>query len=182
MRDLQKFRMLGKILAFFSIFCLLLGCASHGTHSKELDVPSLGAFNLSDMEKNPCGILHIQKPLFNVTGYLTAEVRPNSSISLFVVPDTSLRSALDVVKNCHFLFRKTIVLGNHFQFDYLPASDYVAMVPRSASWGKVQGFPIVREFNRSNYSLRFNFYGGDGKYSVVSFSIHPVPWKGKTEK
>jgi hypothetical protein len=167
---------------FFSIFCLLSGCASHGPHSKiSKSLPS-GTFNLSDMEKNPCGILHLQKPLFNVTGSLTADVRLNSSISLFVVPDTSLGAALYVVKNCPFLLRKTIGPANRFQFDYLPVSDYVAMVPRSAFGGKVQGFPIVREFNRSNYSLRFNFYGGDRKYSVVSFSIRPASWKGETEK
>jgi hypothetical protein len=182
MRIRLELRVFIKFFTFFSIFCLLSGCASHSPNSKRSKLSPPGTFNLSDMEKNPCGILHLQKPLFNVTWSLTADVRPNSSISLFVVPDTSLRSALYVVKNCHFLVRKTISPENRFDFDYLPSSDYVAIIPRSAFGGKVQGFPIVREFNRSNYSLRFSFCGGNGKYSVVSFSIRPASWKGETEK
>jgi len=182
MRAFQQLRIFGQILIILSTFYLLSGCASHAAHSKELKVPSLGAFNPSDLEKNPCGILHIQQPLFNVTGFLTADVKPNSSIALFVVPNSSFRSALYVVKYCAWLLKKTIDPGNQFHFDHLPASDYVAMVPRSVFWGKTQGFPIVRGFNHSNYSLRFNFYGGDRDYSLVSFSIHPARWEGKTEK
>jgi hypothetical protein len=109
-------------------------------------------------------------------------VKPNSSIGLFVVPDSSFESALYVVKQCPFLLIEKINPETHFRFNYLPSGDYVAMVPRTAFWGNTQGFPIVQEFNRSNYSLRFNFHGGNWEYSLVSFSIHPVPWDGKNEK
>ena len=182
MWGLGRFRMLAKIFVFFPVFCLLSGCVSSGPISKRSENSPLGTFNLSDLENNPCGTLHVRKPLFNVTGSLTADVRPNSSISLFVAPDTSLGSALYVVRNCAFILRKTIGPGKQFQFNYLPAADYVAMVPRSAFGGKIQGFPTVWEFNLSNYSMKFNFCGGDGKYSLVSFSIRPAPKDGENRK
>ena len=130
----------------------------------------------------PCRPLHVLAPLFNVTGSLTTGVNPNSSIYLFVVPDTSFDSSLYVVGNCLALTNQTIIEQANFTFENLPPGDYVAMVPRGSFPGKIQGFPIVHEFNGSNYSFKFNFYGGNSKYSVVSFSIRPFSERPKTEK
>jgi hypothetical protein len=111
--------------------------------------------------------------VFNITGFLTANARPNSTIRLFISPNTSFDSALYVVQHCRFLLEVSIDSGKYFRFDYLPAGNYVAMVPRSAFY-RFQGFPIINEFNRSNYSARVNFHGGDYRYSLGSFSIFRV--------
>jgi hypothetical protein len=55
------------------------------------------------------------------------------------------------------------------------------MVPRGAFY-QFQGFPIIHEFNRSNYSASVNFHGGDYRYSLGSFSILHVSEGPKTEK
>jgi hypothetical protein len=127
--------------------------------------------NLSGLGR--CGVLHVKRPVFNITGFLTANARPNSTIRLFISPNTSFDSALYVVQHCRFLLEVSIDSGKYFRFDYLPAGNYVAMVPRSAFY-RFQGFPIINEFNRSNYSARVNFHGGDYRYSLGSFSIFRV--------
>jgi hypothetical protein len=55
------------------------------------------------------------------------------------------------------------------------------MVPRSVFY-QFQGFPIINEFNHSNYSVKINFHGGDYHYSLGSFSIFPISEGPKTEK
>jgi hypothetical protein len=127
--------------------------------------------NLSGLGR--CGVLHVKRPVFNITGFLTANARPNSTIRLFISPNTSFDSALYVVQHCRFLLEVSIDSGKYFRFDYLPAGNYVAMVPRSAFY-RFQGFPIINEFNRSIYSARVNFHGGDYRYSLGSFSIFRV--------
>jgi hypothetical protein len=121
-------------------------------------------------------------PLFNVTGFLTSEANPNSTIYLFVSPDTSFDTSLYIVGNCLALTNQTIIEQANFTFENLPGGDYVAMVPRDSFPGEIQGFPVVHEFNGSDYFLKFNFYGGNWKYSLVSFSIRPFSERPKTEK
>ena len=162
------------------VILLVAGCASNKTEFLCTEIPhSDESVNLDNqIEFNQCGILHVQEPLFNVTGFLTTGVRPNSTIRLFIVPDTSLNSALYVVQHCRYLLEEPVHSERYFRFDYLPAGNYVAMVPRSAFY-QFQGFPIINDFNRSNYSARVNFHGGDYRYSLGSFSILEEP---KTEK
>ena len=165
-----------------SVFCLS-GCVSDKTKPVKLEAPPPEAVdpldNLSGL--GYCGVLHVKRPLFNITGFLNAASRPNSSIYLFIVPDTSFNSALYVVQHCRFLNEEPIDSGKFFRFVYLPVGNYVAMVPRSAFY-QFQGFPIINEFNRSNYSVRVNFHGGDYRYSLGSFSIFPISVISKTEK
>jgi len=120
--------------------------------------------------------------LFNVTGFLTTEAEPNSTIYLFVVPDTSFDTALNTVANHPYILKGPIINEINFTFAALSPGDYVAMVPRSSFPGNFQGFPIAWEFNRFNYSLKVNFHGGNGKYSVLSFSIRPSLEGARTEK
>jgi len=70
----------------------------------------------------------------------------------------------------------------NFRFVALPPGDYLAMVPRNSFPETFQGFPIAHKFNRSNYSLKVNFYGGNEEYSLLSFSIKPSSQGAKTEK
>jgi hypothetical protein len=89
-----------------------------------------------------------QPLLFNVTGFLTTEAEPNSTISLFIVADTSFQTALDTVSTHPYMTQMPLIGQVNFSFVDLPAGDYVATVPRSAFPGNTQGFPIIREFNR----------------------------------
>jgi len=183
MRGLRR-DYLGIILSIFlfSAFCLS-GCVSDKTNFLKVEGPPPNAIdfldNLSGLGR--CGVLHVKRPLFNITGFLTAATRPNSTIRLFIVPDTSLNSALYVVQHCRYLLEEPIHSEKYFRFDYLPAGNYVAMVPRSAFY-QFQGFPIINDFNRSNYSARVNFHGGDYRYSLGSFSIFRISDEPKTEK
>ena len=120
--------------------------------------------------------------LFNVTGFLTAATEPNSTIYLFVVSDTSFDTALNTVATLPYMTQESVTGQVNFRFMALPPGDYLAMVPRNSFPGNIQGFPIAREFNRSNYSLKVNFHGGNGKYSLLSFSIRPSLKGAKTEK
>ena len=120
--------------------------------------------------------------LFNVTGFLTTEAEPNSTIYLFVVPDTSFDTALNTVATRPYMAEESVINHVNFRFMALPPGDYLAMVPRNSFPGNIQGFPMAREFNRSNFSLKVNFHGGNGKYSVLSFSIRPSLEGARTEK
>jgi hypothetical protein len=157
---------------------IMYGCQS-STRSPPQSQESLGNNHTG---YPPCRPLHVLAPLFNVTGSFTTGVNPNSSIYLFVAPDTSLDSSLYVVESCPAIANRAIIDEDNFTFENLPGGDYVAMVPRDSFPGKTQGFPIVHEFNGSDYFLKFNFYGGNWKYSVVSFSIRPSSERPKTEK
>ena len=160
-----------------------VGCSPNKTEFAPEDIQLYdNAKNLDNqIEPNQCGIFRFREPLFNVTGFLTARARPNSTIRLFVVSNTSFNFALYAVQHCWFLYEEQIHSGKYFRFDYLPAGNYVAMVPRSAFY-QFQGYPIINEFNRSNYSARVNFHGGDYRYSLGSFSIFPISEGPKTEK
>jgi len=166
------------------VILLVVGCVPNKMEFPCTEIPhSDEAVNLdSQIEPNQCGILHVQEPLFNVTGFLTTGVKPNSTIRLFIVPDTSFNSALYVVQHCQFLLEEPINSEKYLRFDYLPVGNYVAMVPRDSFPGNIQGFPMVREFNCSNYSVQVKFHGGNWKYSVVSFSIRSSSDRLKTEK
>ncbi len=120
--------------------------------------------------------------LFNVTGFLTAETKPNSTIYLFIVPDTSFDTALNAIATGPYMTQEPVTGQVNFRFMALPLGDYLAMVPRNSFPGNIQGFPMAREFNRSNFSLKVNFHGGNGKYSLLSFSIRPSLEGAKTEK
>lgn len=170
------------VIFLFSVFCLP-GCVSDKTKLVKFEAPPPQTIefldNLSVLGR--CGVLHVKRPLFNITGFLTAATRPNSTIRLFIVPDRYLNSALYVVQHCRFLLEELINSEKYFRFDYLPVGNYVAMVPHSAFY-QFQGFPIINEFNRSNYSVKVNFHGGDNRYSLGSFSIFPISEGSKTEK
>jgi hypothetical protein len=163
------------LISMFSSFCLT-GCESDKTDlvKNEAHPPKTVDLLKNFSGLGRCGVLHVKRPLFNITGFLNAAARPNSTIRLFVVPDTSFDSALYVVEHCRFLSEEPIASGKYFRFDYLPAGNYVAMVPRSAFY-QFQGFPIINEFNFSNYFALVNFHGGDYRYSLGSFSIFRIP-------
>jgi len=123
-----------------------------------------------------------QPILFNVTGFLTTEAELNSTIYLFVVPDTSFQTALDTVSAHLYVIQRPLIGQVNFSFPDLPPGDYLAMIPRNSFPGNLQGFPIAHEFNRSNFCLKVNFHGGNAKYSVLSFSIRPSLEGARTEK
>ena len=130
-------------------------------------------------DTNPCGTLRVQYPVFNVTGFLTARVKPNSSIYLFVSTDTSSNTAMYVVTHCPFLIEEPIYDQKRFKFYNLPPGDYVALVPSEAFY-EAQGFPTTDGYDLPNSSVRLNICGGDVNHSFVSFSV--LQTNLKTEK
>ena len=64
--------------------------------------------------------------LFNVTGFLTAETEPNSTIYLFVVSDTSFDTALDTVATRPYMTQESVIGQVNFRFTALPPGDYLA--------------------------------------------------------
>ncbi|MGD0919061.1 MAG: hypothetical protein ABSB22_21670, partial [Thermodesulfobacteriota bacterium] len=60
------------------------------------DLKTFSVFMMLFLITNGCRSGNPDHPLlFNVTGFLTAETEPNSTIYLFVVSDTSFDTALD---------------------------------------------------------------------------------------
>ena len=146
------------------------------------DLKTFSVFMMLFLITNGCRSGNPEHPmLFNVTGFLTAET-PNSTIYLFVVSDTSFDTALNTVATRPYMTQESVTDQVNFRFMALPPGDYVAMVPRNSFPGNIQGFPMAREFNQSNFSLRVIFHGGNGKYSLLSFSIRPSLKGAKTEK
>ncbi len=147
------------------------------------DLKTFSVFMMLFLITNGCRSGNPYHPLlFNVTGFLTTETEPNSTIYLFVVSDTSFDTALNTVATRPYMTQELVTGQVNFRFISLPPGDYLAMVPRNSFPGTLQGFPTVREFNRSNYSLKVNFHGGNGKYSLLSFSIRPSLEGARTEK
>jgi hypothetical protein len=147
------------------------------------ELKPFSAFMMLFLITNGCRSGNPDHPLlFNVTGFLTAETEPNSTIYLFDVSDASFQTSINTVANHPYILKGPIFNEINFSFAALSPGDYVAMVPRSSFPGNLQGFPMAREFNQSNFSLKVNFHGGNGKYSVLSFSIRPSLEGARTEK
>ena len=125
------------------------------------------------MTANPCGMLKIQQPFVNVTGFLTAHADLNGTLYLFLAPDHSFNASFFAVQNCAALFRKTLRNADRFSLGALPEGDYVVMIDRRAFSGP-QGFPIIREFNASGLAVQMVFHGGSPEYSMATFTIHRV--------
>ena len=122
------------------------------------------------MESNPCGVLRMREPFFNVSGAVTAKVENGSNVYLYTAHNTSLAGAIYVTDHCRAITRMPIGEDNSFSINSLPLGTYVLSVPID-SFGPVQGFPVARRFNRSGYSLQVAFHGGDSKHSLCAFTI-----------
>ena len=121
----------------------------------------------------PCGVLHVRPPLVNVTGTFTSPVTPSKNVQLLIAPNTTLDGALYAVANCAPLGVARIEHSSDFTFLNLPPGAYVAALPAEA-FGQSQGFPIIEEYEVSNYSITMEFYGGNPDYSLAVFSIQRV--------
>ncbi len=162
------------------IVALFLAC---GCQSSTLRQPQHEELSDDNHAGHPlCPLLSNGSSRFNVTGSLTLPVNSDSSISLFVAPNPSFETSLYVVGKCPAMMIRPLIRGKNFSFNNLPAGDYIGMVPTHVFSVNITGFPVVEEFNRSNHSLKFNFYGGNWKYSIVSFSIYPSSAGPGTEK
>jgi hypothetical protein len=122
------------------------------------------------IESNPCGVLRMSNPLFNVSGEVTMNVEPGSVVRLYTAHDTSLAGAIYVTEHCPVITRIPIREDNSFSINSLPVGTYVLSVPADA-FGPAQVFPVVNEFNRSGYSLQVAFHGGDNRHSLCAFTV-----------
>jgi hypothetical protein len=126
------------------------------------------------IQTNPCGYVYIKRPLTNVTGHLTATVRPGSEVRLFTVANLSLDAALYAATNCRSVGREPILNGRQFTFHNLPMGSYVVMVP-ARDFEHGQGFPVIPNQAHGDRWLSMAFHGGDEKYSLAVFTIGPLP-------
>lgn len=149
------------------ISAVLAGCAGPVVRTKE-------STSLEYVDGNKlCGLLDTGKPLINVTVLLTASAKNDAEVYLFAAKDTSFESAMYVVQNCALLEIASIAPDKGFDFLNLPQGTYVAMMPRS-SFGKVQGFPVVRWRNMSGVIVDTLWHGGNAAYSMCVFNVTPV--------
>jgi hypothetical protein len=171
------------LFVLLALTVLLSGCMRKTGEIVHTNASISNATEAADKQSdtNPCGTLRVQYPVFNVTGYLTARVKPNSSIYLFVSTDTSSDTAMYVIMHCPFLIEEPIYNQKYFKFYHLPPGDYVALVPREAFY-ETQGFPTTDGYDLPNSSIRLNICGGDVNHSFVSFSVLQEPTNLKTEK
>ncbi len=111
-----------------------------------------------------------REPLLNVSGFLTARAKPNSTLYLFITPNTSLSHSLYVVEHCTPIMKTTLHNDTDFEIGPLPCGQYLAMLPAHEFIFR-QGFPIIREVSGSNLTLTMIFHGGNYRYSIGAFSI-----------
>ncbi len=166
-----RFHVLFVLLAFVVVVLASCGSRLRGSGLLERDLAAKPDESLGGRWwfSNPCGWLAVRRPLFNVTGRLTASARPGSVVSLFVAPNGSFESVMWALENCPPIGKVAVVDGR-FSVPYLPVGKYFVALPRSFL-GDVQGFPIVEEFNTSSYSVRVLWHGGDPRHSICAFVV-----------
>lgn len=121
---------------------------------------------------NPCGYLEIQRPLFNISGWLTGSTEPNVTVDLYVAPNESLETALEVVMRCRPIGNAQADRNGRFTLVNLPAGRYFVALP-SREFRQMQGFPVIEEQKSSEYAVRMLWYGGSFSYSIAAFSVSP---------
>ena len=131
------------------------------------------------LDEHPCGMLQVTPPFLNVTGELTASPKPNASICLLIARNTSLAAALYTAENCPCISVAAVNASKAFSLANLPTGTYLAMIPAS-SFDKTRGFPIIHDLNQSNHTADTVWHGGDYRYSLGLFTIHPQADRNNT--
>jgi len=121
---------------------------------------------------NPCGYLKVQKPLFNVSGWLTGPTKANVTVDVYISPNNSLDAALDVVVRCRQIGSVQVDELGRFTLTNLPAGLYFVALP-SREFTQMQGFPVIEEHESSGHVVRMLWYGGSVSYSIAAFSVSP---------
>jgi len=155
---------------------LLSGCANQQTEDRRtMPAPARNWSQWREsleqwMKASPCGVLTVRSPLFNVTGHFTGNVTPNTSVYLYVTPNTSFNASYYVVGNCRYIAKRKLHNARFFDLGPLPQGDYVVMVDGRA-FQDGQGFPVLDRLDDSSYVLETAFTGGSPLYSMTAFSI-----------
>jgi hypothetical protein len=127
---------------------------------------------------NPCGYLKVQKPLFNVSGWLTGSTKANVTVDVYIAPNDSLDTALNVIVRCRPIGNAQADEDGRFTLANLPSGLYFVALP-SREFRQMQGFPVIDEYEPSGYAVRMLWYGGSFSYSIAAFSVSP---KGDAER
>lgn len=120
--------------------------------------------------QNPCGVLQITKPLYNVTGELSTPTANNNMVHLFLTRNDSIDAAFYIVENCKSLGKVETNRKGNFNFPNLPAGNYIAMIS-SIPFGNTPVFPIIHGVNDSNHIINRSWYGMNDHYSLTTFSL-----------
>ena len=163
-------------LAFWALLLIVLflatGCTSgleQAARSSQASRSMPGSGVEAGFADESCGFVYVRGALLNVTGRFTASVEPGSAVSVFIAPNGSLESVMWALENCPPIGKVAVVDGR-FSVAYLPVGKYFVALPRG-SFGDVQGFPIVEEFNTSSHSVRVLWHGGDPRHSICAFAV-----------
>lgn len=112
--------------------------------------------------------------LFNLSGFMTAAVRPNSSVFLFSLNNLSFNETLVAIRLNQPMNRASITSASTFSFANISAGSYAIATLATHFSRDQQGFPVINEFNHSGQVGRQMWHGGDSKFSVAVFSITPM--------
>ena len=177
--DMTKKQFLG-IVFLFLLFTT--GCSKDG----EMPINNFIIFqtptNVSSISKvenmtsNPnitlCPSFPIGKneKLYNITGFVLSQTRPNSTIYLTPTISTAFSISLQVPREC-FIHRQTKITDNQsFRFNQIPTGKYVLFI-KGSSYKNSQGPPLPHEVNDQGYVINVSFHGGDSEYMMSAFEI-----------
>ena len=147
----------------------LVGCVEHASRGE------VGVAQSATPEYwwvgNPCGYLKVQRPVFNVSGWLTGPTKANVTVDVYIAPNDSLDTALNVVVRCRPIANAQVDEDVRFTLANLPAGLYFVALP-SREFTQMQGFPIIDEYEPSGHGVRMLWYGGSFSYSIAAFSVN----------
>lgn len=174
-----------KLIIISSVFALVFllsgGCDENKHHNyvEQMNNKIENIMKACDKLANEslCGVVHVREPFFFIEGGVTGRLRKNATIYLLATPRTDLESALNTTENCIPIGKQQLDIRNEFSFGPIPAGLYIVHVP-AYQFEEIQGFPVVKEFNQSNYTLKMIFQGGDYQHSLAAFSITPTEQGG----
>ncbi|MDZ7760038.1 MAG: hypothetical protein U5L00_07275 [Desulfovermiculus sp.] len=116
---------------------------------------------------NPCGLISLGAgiPVYNLSGQVLAETRPNTSVYLKSTGSIAYHQAMWAIKNCGLKLEAKVKNGS-FSFR-IPPGKYVIYIPTS-SYACTQGPPLPSE---GNFSVNVSFQGGDSQFMASAFEI-----------
>ena len=143
-----------------------------------LQTPSnaLNISNVKNTSSNPnmtlCPIFSIDgnEKLYNITGFVLSQTRPNSTIYLTPTITTTFKISLQTARECFVYWQTTITDNQSFRFDQIPKGKYILFV-KGTSYKNSRGPPLPYEENDQGYDINVSFHGGDSEYMMSAFEI-----------
>jgi len=113
------------------------------------------------------------EPLTNVTGYFSVPVRKGSHVYLYIAPQASTQSALEIIRKCPPIEKTAVENDGTFAFPYYPSGDYSVMTPTETFKGEVR-HPVVQESISSGLRVEAVSHLVTSEYALTVFSVQSV--------